>query len=450
MQEKDNTMVLTSISNLMNTNLLGIIEKDIPYKSVYEYKKQSKKKFRDRVYTLELTLSGMLYQAAQDDKSEQNAVLAISKYHNERKGAIKNQEEKILKAALNNQKSRKRGRPKRIIPKVQKSKLQPISLNTASYDEARKRMPGIVMKNTFIETTKWFKAENQSDNQKWHGRDVYVTDGTTFKTMDTPELRKYFDVPSNPNPPPLPVGKLQGLINLYGGGIVDTVVDIYGSSEHQMMKKLYPSIAKGTVILGDDLYSSYGHMAYCQHLEIDIITQGKHRRKEQVIRQISKDEQIVAWTASRKPAWYDKTDHLPVKIQLRKIIYTNPKKTNKKCALYTTLLNEKEFPAVDIIALYLARWEIELSFLQIKTILKMEYLRGKTVEMIFKEIYAHLILYNLLRKIIKQSCSGQIGAFSPISEQIQVGDSMVKGPYVDKLGRSYARWNAGKRNISNS
>lgn len=97
--------------------------------------------------------------------------------------------------------------------------------------------------------------------------------------------------------------------------------------------------------------------------------------------------------------------------------------------------------------MYLSRWEIELSFLQIKVILMMEYLRGKTIDMVYKEIYAHLILYNLLRKIIKESYPEKIGGFSPCSEAIQIGASMVKGPYIDKLGRSYTRWRAGRRNI---
>lgn len=447
MQEQDSKITFKKITDLKKSNLLGVFEKDIPLKPIHDFKNQSKKKFRNRVYSLELTLSGMLYQASQDDKSEQNTVLKISQYHNDTIKTLQKTQEELLENASNEVKPRKIGRPKRIVPKIQRSKLNPISLNTSSFDEARQRMPVEVMRKVFEETTTWFKAENQINSPQWHGRDVYAGDGSTFKVPDTPELRKYFDSPTDSNPPPLPIGRLQGLINLYGGGLVGVAINTYGSSEARMMKKLYQMIPKGAVFLGDDLYSSYGHIAYCQCLGIDIITQGKHKRKEKIIKQLSANDQIVEWSANIKPDWYEETDDLPATIQLRKITYTNPKKTNQKCFIYTTLLDEKKFLSSDIIVLYLSRWEIELSFLQIKVILMMEYLRGKTIDMVYKEIYAHLILYNLLRKIIKESCSEKIGTFSPCSEAIQIGASMVKGPYIDKLGRSYTRWRGGRGNI---
>jgi hypothetical protein len=80
----------------------------------------------------------------------------------------------------------------------------------------------------------------------------------------------------------------------------------------------------------------------------------------------------------------------------------------------------------------------------------MEYLRSKTPEMVYKEIYAHLILYNLMRKILMDASFGIPGAFSPISSSFQISTAMDKGAYTDKLGRSYVSWRGGRRDLSNS
>jgi len=71
----------------------------------------------------------------------------------------------------------------------------------------------------------------------------------------------------------------------------------------------------------------------------------------------------------------------------------------------------------------------------------MEYLRGKSVEMVKKEIYSPLILYNIIRKMIREETPTENGNFPPYGSQVQTCTTMAKGAYVDKLGRSYHRLN---------
>lgn len=49
--------------------------------------------------------------------------------------------------------------------------------------------------------------------------------------------------------------------------------------------------------------------------------------------------------------------------------------------------------------LYGQRWNVELDLKHLKTTLGMDILRGKTPEMVRKEIYAYLLAYNLLRTL---------------------------------------------------
>ena len=66
--------------------------------------------------------------------------------------------------------------------------------------------------------------------------------------------------------------------------------------------------------------------------------------------------------------------------------------------LVTTLLDEKRYPADELVELYHQRWEIETSYLELKsTILGRRVLRAATPAGINQEVYALLITYQALR-----------------------------------------------------
>lgn len=432
-------------------NQLAKLQCYIPQKSIQDYKLRNKGKIRDRVFSIETTLLGMLIQAGQEDKSKQNAVTILGKLHEERKKQIQDDREKLVQTTqqeLERQKSqglKKMGRPRKRYLVVAKSKEKQLSIHPSSYDEATIRYPEELIRATFSETTQWFK-DNNTAGKGWKGRAVYAVDGTTFKTQDTEQLREYFDCDRKKNNQPLPIGRLEGLINLYGGGLVAVDIDKYTSSEGKMLKKIFNQIPEGTIVLADDLYSKYGYFSYCKQHKIDLITQKKCNNQEETVREIIPGDKIVKWKKSTysESVLYNDRNEMEEFIILRKIQVIDPADPKQNITIYTTLLDETAYPALDIITLYFQRWEIEISFRQIKSILKMEYLRGKTVDMVHKEIYAHLILYNIIRKMLSEDNESTSGTFPPSCHPIQTGASVAKGAYVDKLGRSYSRWNAGR------
>jgi hypothetical protein len=454
MQEEIVNSVSRELNKCINLDYLSIFRNIIPKKPIEKYIKENKGKIRNRVYNLQITIEGMLIQASQHDKSKQNAVLILSELHEAQRKNIREKREKEKKEyqkeikRLNAIGNPKTGKRKTRFAIVQKSKEKEVSKYTSSYDEATIRLPEELMKEILEDTTDWFKVENMPDSRtKWKDLDVYVVDGTTLQTQDTKELRKYFDSPKEKYNLPLPIVKIGGLINLYGGGIVGLEVDKYTSSEERMLKKLIDRIPENTLLLGDNLYCSYGILSLAKKRNIHILMQ----KKRQGIKEIQKDkidenESIVIWEKSirKNPKWYSNEDILEESLILRKIEFINPADPTKKVALYSTLFDRKKYPTIDIIMLFSKRWEIEINFRQIKSILFLDYLRSKSVSMVKKEIYAHIILYNIIRYIISNKMTTTEVAFSPCSSTIQISNSMVKGPYVDKLGRSYIRWNAGR------
>lgn len=77
----------------------------------------------------------------------------------------------------------------------------------------------------------------------------------------------------------------------------------------------------------------------------------------------------------------------------------------RSIVVVTTLLDPEEVTASDLAELYRARWNVELDFRSIKQTMQMDILRCKTPELVRKEIWTHVLAYNLIRTIMAQAGS---------------------------------------------
>jgi hypothetical protein len=89
----------------------------------------------------------------------------------------------------------------------------------------------------------------------------------------------------------------------------------------------------------------------------------------------------------------------------------------KDVRLITTLLDAVEFPLGKIADLYGLRWNVELNLGDLKTTLGMDVLRGKTPEMVRKEIYVYMLAYNLLRSLMWEA--GAAHGVNPLRVSLQ-------------------------------
>ena len=95
----------------------------------------------------------------------------------------------------------------------------------------------------------------------------------------------------------------------------------------------------------------------------------------------------------------------------------------------TTLLDAKEFSHDELAGIYRARWYAELDLRSIKQTLKMDVLRCQTPEMVRKEIWGHLLVYNLVRGLMAESahCHGLL----PRQLSFQGARQMLEGFRVE-------------------
>ena len=235
-------------------------------------------------------------------------------------------------------------------------------------------------------------------------RPVKVVDGTSVKLPDTPDNQAEY-----PQPKPqkkgcgFPVMNMCVLMGLESGGIIDVETIAGTGYEHPLFRLLWRSLEKGDIILGDALYGSYAEVALLQIMGVDCVFRKgtkKFKRKDAV--ELDNGDWLYHWKRPVSPGKWIDSDELPESIVVRVIHAVINQKgfRSKNVTIYTTLLDTDEYTRDDLLELYRRRWDIELRFRDIKTTMGFEMLRSKCPSACRRELWAGILLYNLIRTIM--------------------------------------------------
>jgi hypothetical protein len=160
MKNNRSLSISTKISSTQKGNLLTVLSRHIPD---IVYRDDSPEKRRNRVYSSSATLETMLLTATQEDKSLRNSVLLYYTSHQKKRELLQqelDEQQNQLKIEEHRIKERRRGRPNKYDNKLPKSKQEDISLNTAAYSKARKRLPVELTEKLFSHS----RLENVKNN----------------------------------------------------------------------------------------------------------------------------------------------------------------------------------------------------------------------------------------------------------------------------------------------
>ena len=73
----------------------------------------------------------------------------------------------------------------------------------------------------------------------------------------------------------------------------------------------------------------------------------------------------------------------------------------------TTLLDAEAYPPESLAELYGMRWRVELYLRHLKTTMKMDVLKCKTVDGVLKELAVYALVYNLVRVVMLEAARRQ-------------------------------------------
>ena len=112
------------------------------------------------------------------------------------------------------------------------------------------------------------------------------------------------------------------------------------------------------------------------------------------------DGDVILWRRPNKPRGMtgEEDRRYPKALLMRPVTVDARDKDNRaeNFKVVTTIL-DASIDGGQLGDLYERRWNGEIDIRSIKSVMQMEFLRCKTPEMVHKEIWAHLLAYNLLR-----------------------------------------------------
>ena len=293
--------------------------------------------------------------------------------------------------------------------------LSRCSSATGAYCQARKRLPEKFFSIMACGTGKALESKIDS-GWLWKGRHVYMFDGTTVSMPDTLQNQKEYPQIYNQKPGVgFPLARMGVVISLACGAVLDLRICAYsgkGTGEISLFKRLWGMFCTGDVVLTDCLMSSWTELMMLNQRGVDSVTRLNKARRSADFRRgkrLGKDDHIVCWPKPMKPRALDNEtfDALPDSLTVRevRIKIEKPGFRTKTIVVVTTILDPSEASKEDLADLYRQRWNNELDLRSIKTTMQMEELRCKTPELVRKEIWTHILAYNLIRTIMAQAAT---------------------------------------------
>ena len=291
----------------------------------------------------------------------------------------------------------------------------PCSAETGAYCQARKRLPEKFFSAVTCLVGRALDAKVEH-RWLWKGRRVYMFDGTTVSMPDTPENQQAYPQVYNQKPGTgFPIARVGAITSLSCGAILNLGVCRYagkGQGEVSLLRRLWDVLRPGDVLLTDRLMANWTNILLLQERGIEFV--GRLNKANRIAdfrrgKRLGKQDHIVRWfkpSSIRSLDWQTyKT--LPEYITIRETLIrvAQPGFRTKTIVVVTTLLDPQQTTKEDLATLYRARWNNELDLRSIKYTMQMRHLRCKTPELVRKEIWTHILAYNLIRTIIAQAAA---------------------------------------------
>jgi hypothetical protein len=343
--------------------------------------------------------------------------------------------------------------------------LSGLSFTDSAYCQARQRLPQALLDRLQRTVTGQLRIEAEADRSTlWHGHRVFLIDGSSFSMPDTPALQKEFGQPSQQLPGcGFPVAHLMVLCDAAEGYLLQTEASPLCTHDLSRAPAMHQALRAGDVLVGDRGFASYGHFARCLLRGIhglfrahqkqiinfrsyrrhqnrqDDSTDAKGRPTSRWLKRLGKHDQLVEYVKPKKcPTWMTAAEYarLPETLVVREVRLRVGRagQRTRVITLVTTLLDPLRYTATELGRLYGLRWQVETNLKHLKQTMKMDVLHSKSVAGVRKELTLFVLVYNLVRRVMREAGQRQQVPTERISfvdawrwlQQAQPGDELPK------------------------
>jgi hypothetical protein len=338
---------------------------------------------------------------------------------------------------------------------------------TGPYCKARQRLPEPLVRRLAQETGRHLHDRHPS-GQLLGGRKVKVVDGTVCSMPDTPLNQKQWPQPSAQKPGlGFPLVRLVVVMALNCAAVLDIAMGPYKgkqTGETALLRSILDSLESGDVLLADRYYASFWMIALLLGRGVDSLFRQHQNRKIDFRRgqRLGHDDHLIELKKpTQRPEWMDKAayDLLPQTLTVRELrlqVHLRGFRV-RTLVLVTTLLDAQLYDKQEIARAFRFRWLMELDLRSIKQTMHMSVLRCKTPAMVRKEIWMHMLAYNLIRtamaRAAKQagieprevSFAGAVQTINAFAPALQLAQETDRPRLLEIMLRAMARHRVGDR-----
>ncbi len=257
--------------------------------------------------------------------------------------------------------------------------------------QARDRLGDEPMQWLFDTSAKhWSHRSAAAD--RFRGLALYGVDGTTLRVPDSADNRQHFGLPGGGprGEAAYPQVRLVALLALRSHLMAAAAFGPYTKGEMTYATALWSALPDHSLCIVDRGFLAASVLLPLARDGIarHWLTRAKKNQQWRVLERLGKDDYRVEMKVS--PAARKKDPSLPERWEMRAVRYQV--KGFQPQWLLTSLLDAKAYPARELATLYHERWELELTFDEIKTEMldREEAIRSQTPERVQQEIWGIL------------------------------------------------------------
>lgn len=285
----------------------------------------------------------------------------------------------------------------------------PPSLDTTSYCQARIKLPEELLSKLATRTGK--ELHCQASSAATFHRPVKVVDGSTASMPDESANAEHFGKASNQHGEVgFPIARFVAVFCLSCGAMIDLAIGPYAgkrTGELSLFRRLMNCFQRDDILLADQLFCNYCDIARLLDQGVDIVLRLRSSRlvDYRTGKRLGRKDHQVVWTRpDHCPEWLTAEEFakLPATLILRelRVEQIRPGFRPKTIDILTSLTDAELYPKPELADLFRQRWQAELDLRSIKVVLQMDVLRCKTPSMVRKEIWIHMLGYNLIRSLM--------------------------------------------------
>jgi putative transposase len=291
---------------------------------------------------------------------------------------------------------------------------RPPSGDTGDYCRARAKLKLTALQRLVRESAQQLE-EQAPRSWLWKGRHAKLVDGFTFTMPDTPENQAEFPQIGAQRPGVgLPIARVCAVLSLATACVCDLAIGPYEgkeTGETALLRGLLETFEENDVVVFDRYYGSFMMLALLSLRGLHVCVR-RHQLRHSDFRRgrrLGPGDHLITWTRPQRPRWMsqEQYDQIPETLTLREVQFqvTAPGRRVETLTIITTLTDAQTYSREDLAELYGFRWNAELDIRQIKQTLHLDHVRGKTPEMVRRELWVTLLAYNLIRKVIATSAA---------------------------------------------